>query len=168
MNLNRFAGLIGQLAQTLKGRGLFMCTAESCTGGLIAAACTSRAGSSEWFKGGIVSYSNEMKERVLGVPPEVLAEHGAVSIPVVRAMAEGALAACGADCSVAVSGIAGPGGGSAEKPVGTVCIAAAVQGRTGEEAARRSEVFLFTGGRAAVREAAAEQALKMLLDLLEA
>lgn len=159
--------LIGSLAEKLKGRGLFMCTAESCTGGLVAAMCTDVAGSSEWFKGGVVSYSNEMKERLLGVPGGVLAENGAVSIPVVEAMAVGALALCGAEASVAVSGIAGPGGGSPEKPVGTVCIAAALRGGQNKSAALVSERFLFAGGRAAVRGASAAKALEMLLGLLD-
>lgn len=160
------AGLIGKLAQKLKERGIFMCTAESCTGGLIAAMCTDLAGSSEWFKGGVVSYSNELKERLLGVPGDVLDAHGAVSIPVVEAMAAGALGACAAQASVAVSGVAGPGGGSPEKPVGTVCIAAALRGPQGKSIAVTSRRFLFEGKRAEVREAAAKQSLEMLLELL--
>lgn len=168
MNLDKSEKLIGHLAKELKKRDLFMCTAESCTGGLIAELCTSRAGSSEWFKGAVVSYSNEMKVNILGVAVETLQEHGAVSIPVVQAMAEGALTACGADCAVAASGIAGPDGGSAEKPVGTVCIAAALK-KSGEAAHVTlvdSNSFVFSGNRAAVREQAALKALEMLLDLL--
>lgn len=167
MNDDASALLIGSLAAKLKGSGLFMCTAESCTGGLVAAMCTDAAGSSEWFKGGVVSYSNEMKERLLGVPGGVLAENGAVSIPVVEAMAVGALALCGAEAAVAVSGIAGPGGGSPEKPVGTVCIAAALRGGQNKSAALVSKRFLFAGGRAAVRGASAVKALEMLLGLLD-
>ena len=157
--------LIGKLAQELKDRELFMCTAESCTGGLIAAACTGLAGSSEWFKGGIVSYSNEMKMQVLGVPQAMLEQNGAVSIPVVEAMAVGALEACEAQAAIAVSGVAGPGGGSPEKPVGTVCIGIALQTAPDTPTAMRSERFLFRGNRDAVREQAVRQGLLMLRDL---
>lgn len=159
--------LVGNLPQKLKAAGLAMCTAESCTGGLIAAVCTSLPGSSAWFNGGIVSYTDAMKERILQVPANVLAEHGAVSIPVVEYMAAGALAACLADCSVAVSGIAGPDGGSAEKPVGTVCIAAALKKTGGRTTLVNSKKFLFAGGREAIREAAAAAALNMLDKWLE-
>lgn len=160
------AELIGNLAQKLKDRGLFMCTAESCTGGLIAAMCTNLAGSSEWFTGGVVSYTNEMKEQVLGVPHDVLAAHGAVSIPVVEAMAVGALGICKAQASVAVSGVAGPNGGSPEKPVGTVCIAAALRGHNGKTITLTSERFRFDGGRSQVRSGTAVKALEMLMGLL--
>ena len=166
MQCNESAGLIGNLAQKLKDRGLFMCTAESCTGGLIAAMCTNLAGSSDWFNGGVVSYTNKMKEQVLGVPRDVLAANGAVSIPVVEAMAVGALALCKAQASVAVSGVAGPSGGSPEKPVGTVCIAAALRGHNGKTITLTSERFRFDGNRSQVRLSTAVKALEMLLSLL--
>jgi nicotinamide-nucleotide amidase len=110
-------------------RGLKLATAESCTGGLIANRVTDVPGSSEVFTHGFVTYANEAKRDLLGVPQAMLNEHGAVSEPVVRAMAEGALKASGADVAVAVTGIAGPGGGTEEKPVGTVWLAWAAKGR---------------------------------------
>jgi nicotinamide-nucleotide amidase len=112
--------LTGQLAQLLPLRGLMLCTAESCTGGLIAAACTERAGSSVWFERGFVTYSNASKTDLLGVPADLIVRHGAVSQEVARAMAAGALVHAQAQLAVAVTGVAGPGGGSADKPVGTV------------------------------------------------
>ena len=111
------------LAQQLLARHWMMATAESCTGGLIAAACTDLAGSSAWFERGLVTYSNEAKTELLGVPAELIAQHGAVSEAVARAMAAGALARSQAQVAVAVTGVAGPGGGSASKPVGTVWLA---------------------------------------------
>ncbi len=117
-----------ELARRLNARGLWLGTAESCTGGLISALCTSLPGSSNWFRGAAVTYSNDLKTRLLGVTPDMLEEHGAVSLPVSGQMALGALELLQADLSVAVSGIAGPGGGSPQKPVGTVCISWACKG----------------------------------------
>ena len=114
--------LVQQLATKLIEKGWMLATAESCTGGMIAAACTDLAGSSQWFDRGFVTYSNEAKTEMLGVPAELIAKHGAVSEEVVRAMAEGAIRHSRAQVSIAVTGIAGPGGGSAEKPVGTVWV----------------------------------------------
>lgn len=148
------------LAQTLRQQGLKLVTAESCTGGLIAAACTDLAGSSDWFERGVVSYSNEAKTELLGVPAELIAQHGAVSEPVARAMAEGALRHARAQVSVAVTGVAGPTGGSAAKPVGTVWFGFSVRGRT------HSEVQRFDGDRAAVRQSTVAHALQRLQDLL--
>ncbi len=111
------------LADALRARGWRIAAAESCTGGLIAAACTSVAGSSDWFERGFVTYSNEAKTELLGVPTALLAAHGAVSEPVARAMAEGALARAPVQLAVAVTGIAGPGGAVPGKPVGTVWLA---------------------------------------------
>ena len=108
------------LAERLKAHHWRLATAESCTGGLIAASCTELSGSSDWFERGFVTYSNEAKTEMLGVDAALIAAHGAVSEPVARAMAEGALARSRADIAVAVTGIAGPTGGSADKPVGTV------------------------------------------------
>jgi nicotinamide-nucleotide amidase len=148
------------LAEALKGRAWMLATAESCTGGLIAAACTDLAGSSAWFERGFVTYSNEAKIEMLGVDAALIAAHGAVSEPVARAMAEGALARSKAQISVAVTGIAGPAGGSAEKPVGTVWIAWALRNPQPAADAKR---HVFAGDRAAVREAAVAAAIRGLL-----
>lgn len=123
--------LIRTLSGSLTHLGYRMATAESCTGGMIATICTGVAGSSTWFTGGVVTYANELKGKLLGVPAAVLMRHGAVSGEVVQHMAAGALYVCGAQAAVAVSGVAGPDGGSPEKPVGTVWIAVAVEERPG-------------------------------------
>jgi len=137
-----------------------LATAESCTGGMIAAACTDLSGSSAWFERGFVTYSNEAKTDMLGVDAALIARDGAVSESVVRAMAAGALAHSRAQVSVAVTGVAGPTGGSDAKPVGTVWFAwATPQGVT-------SEVQHFTGDRAAVRQATVRHALQQLAALL--
>lgn len=149
--------LVQQLAMALMQRGWMLATAESCTGGLIAAACTDVAGSSRWFERGFVSYSNAAKSELLGVPAELIAEHGAVSEPVARAMAEGALAHSAAQVSVAVTGIAGPDGGSPDKPVGTVWFGWCVDGQT------HSGRQCFNGDRAAVRAQTVTHALAQLL-----
>lgn len=135
-----------------------MATAESCTGGMIAAACTDLAGSSRWFERGFITYSNDAKTALLGVPGALIDSHGAVSQAVAEAMVRGALRQSKAQVAVAVTGIAGPGGGSAEKPVGTVWLAWAVPGRCWS-ACRR-----FGGDRAAVRLATVHDALQGLLD----
>jgi nicotinamide-nucleotide amidase len=137
-----------------------LATAESCTGGMIAAACTDLAGSSAWFDRGFVTYSNAAKTAMLGVDPELIATHGAVSEPVARAMAAGALAHAQAQVAVAVTGIAGPTGGSAEKPVGTVWLGYALPG------AVHTELQHFPGDRAAVRAATVQHALRRLVELL--
>lgn len=118
----------GNLLEACRRAGLMLATAESCTGGLIAGALTEIAGSSDVVDSGFVTYSNAAKTALLGVPAGMIAAHGAVSEEVARAMAEGALAAAGAGLSLAVTGIAGPGGGSAQKPVGLVHVAAARKG----------------------------------------
>ena len=145
------------LAQTLRARGWRLATAESCTGGLIAAACTSLAGSSDWFDRGFVTYSNEAKVQMLGVDSALLARHGAVSQEVACAMAAGALRHSAADLAVAVTGIAGPGGAVPGKPVGTVWLATAVKGREA-----RALLLNLPGDRAAVREATVAQAIRQL------
>jgi len=149
------------LAGVLRERGQMLATAESCTGGMIAAACTDLAGSSDWFERGFVTYSNAAKSELLGVDADTIAHHGAVSEAVALAMAQGALTHSHAHCAVAVTGIAGPGGGSAEKPVGTVWIA----WRT--PAQRHVAHHVFAGDRAAVRAATVQTALGTLLDLLK-
>ncbi|AVP56476.1 CinA family protein [Pulveribacter suum] len=151
---------LAQISAALLARGWLLATAESCTGGMIAAACTALAGSSQWFERGFVSYSNQAKAELLGVPAELIEQHGAVSEPVARAMAEGALAHSRAQASVAVTGIAGPTGGSPGKPVGTVWFAWGVEGRT------HSQVQHFAGDRAAVRAATLAHALGRLGELL--
>ena len=138
---------IEALATVLLDRGAMLVTAESCTGGLIAAACTERAGSSEWFERGFVTYSNAAKSELLGVDPALIARHGAVSEEVARAMAEGALARSPACCSVAVTGIAGPGGATPGKPVGTVWLAIGLRGLP-----THAERLQLSGDRATVRE----------------
>ena len=154
---NDTSHLCTQLADALRSRGLTLATAESCTGGLIAAACTDLSGSSDWFERGFVTYSNAAKTELLGVPPALIDTHGAVSQPVARAMAEGAVAHSHAHVSVAVTGVAGPTGGSADKPVGTVWFGWCVNGTTHSACQR------FDGDRAAVRAATVRHALAGLL-----
>jgi nicotinamide-nucleotide amidase len=144
-----------RLGRALLVRGWRVATAESCTGGWIAKTLTDVAGSSQWFDGGVVSYSN-----LLGVSPDMLAAHGAVSEQVVRAMADGARDRFHTQLAVAVSGIAGPDGGTPDKPVGTVCFAWATP--TGTGAARR----VFTGGRDSVRRQSVAFAIERLVDLV--
>ncbi len=159
--LSRWDAQIETLAHMLRERGLLLVTAESCTGGLIAAACTSVAGSSDWFERGIVSYSNEAKTELLGVPAALITKHGAVSAEVARAMAEGALTHSPADLSLAVTGVAGPSGGTAAKPVGTVWLALA---RRGEPA--QATLLQLKGDRAEVREQTVDRALQTALAAL--
>ncbi|HEU4460404.1 MAG TPA: nicotinamide-nucleotide amidohydrolase family protein [Methylibium sp.] len=151
--------LVARLAARMTARGWRLATAESCTGGLVAAACTALAGSSDWFERGFVSYSNAAKTELLGVPAALIAQHGAVSEAVARAMAEGARGRAGVELAVAITGVAGPGGGSAAKPVGTVWIAVARSG-----GATHAESRLWPGDREAVRRAATGRALELLLD----
>lgn len=157
--------LVAALADGLRARGAMIATAESCTGGLIAGACTELAGSSDWFERGIVSYSNAAKSELLGVPAVLIEAHGAVSEPVARAMAAGVLARSQAQLSVAVTGVAGPGGGSVAKPVGTVWLAWAWRDAAGSMA---TDALLqrFDGDRAAVRQATIVGALQGLFDRL--
>lgn len=154
--------LAAALGACLGDRALTMATAESCTGGLVAAAITGIAGSSEWFDRGFVTYSNAAKSEALGVPAALIARHGAVSEPVAAAMAEGALATAGVDAAVSVTGVAGPGGGTADKPVGMVCFGWALRGRETEV-----ETAHLPGDRAAVREASVSHALRGLLERLD-
>ncbi len=177
------ARLVETLAAQLLARGWMLATAESCTGGLIAAACTDLAGSSTWFERGFVTYSNAAKAQMLGVDAALIAQHGAVSEPVARAMAQGALQHAHAQVALAVTGVAGPGGGSADKPVGTVWFAwalphgtptsdadarpAGITAKVPVQAAMlHSEVMHFVGDRAAVRQATLQHSLRRLLELL--
>ena len=161
--------LVEALAEALRARNLHVVTAESCTGGLIAAACTSVAGSSRWFERGFVTYSNEAKTELLGVPAALIANHGAVSEAVARAMAEGALRHSRADLSVAVTGIAGPDGAVEGKPVGTVWVAVSQKEEGHGDAtapATRSTLLQLNGDRAAVRHQTVTRALEALLGSL--
>lgn len=154
--------LVAAIASRLTAQGQRLAVAESCTGGLIAEWLTDRAGSSAWFDCGLVTYSNAAKHTLLGVPQDTLDQHGAVSGPVVLAMTQGLLARAPVDWTLAVSGIAGPDGGSAQKPVGTVWI-----GWAGRVAAPGCSRFLFRGDRSEVRRQSAMAALHGLLNLLE-
>jgi nicotinamide-nucleotide amidase len=150
------------VADALRTRGATVAVAESCTGGLLGARFTSRTGSSDYFAGGVISYADEVKMELLGVPPGMLAQYGAVSEEVAGAMAEGVRAAIGADYSLALTGVAGPGGGTPDKPVGLVYTACAGPG--GTTVARGH----FPGDRAAVREYSVTRALHLLLGRLSA
>ena len=153
-----FAALAEAVLAQHRGAGLKLATAESCTGGAIAAALTDIAGSSDVFERGFVVYSNEAKTELLGVPAPLVAKHGAVSQEVAAAMADGALARSRADAAVSVTGIAGPGGGTPTKPVGLVYIGYARRG--GRPAVER---HVFPGDRAAVRAATVKRALELML-----
>jgi nicotinamide-nucleotide amidase len=157
--LKQFESPVLALAQALRPSGLKLASAESCTGGLIAAACTAVAGSSDWFERGFVTYSNDAKTEMLDVPAALIAAHGAVSAEVARAMAEGALQRSHADLAVAVTGIAGPGGATPGKPVGTVWLATAQRG-----GATRSELLQLEGDRTSIREQTTRHALQRLLE----
>jgi len=153
--------LAAELGQRLLPRRYFLGTAESCTGGWVAKVVTDVAGSSAWFDRGFVTYSNEAKTDMLGVSPSIFQQHGAVSEACVQAMVRGVLAHSRAHLAVAISGIAGPGGGSVEKPVGTVWIAWAME----HECIARC--FHFAGDREQIRYAAVEQALQGLLSFFD-
>ncbi len=158
---------VSQLATALRTRGWRMASAESCTGGLIAAACTAIAGSSDWFECGWVTYSNAAKTRQLAVPPALLQAHGAVSEPVARAMVLGALQGAPVDLAVAVTGIAGPGGAVPGKPVGTVWLAwgAKSEDRANGQTQIHTRLLQLPGDRQAVRQATVLAALQVLLHL---
>lgn len=158
---NDIAALVAELAARLSARGERLATAESCTGGWIAKCCTDLAGSSDWFERGFVTYSNAAKSEMLGVPGDLIEVHGAVSEAVVESMAAGALAHSRADWSLAVSGVAGPDGGTADKPVGTVWFAWAAAGGEPEAECRH-----LPGDREAVRRASVGVALTGLLTRL--
>lgn len=157
------AARVRTLAGELLARGAHFVTAESCTGGAVAAACCDLDGASDWFWGGLVTYTLDAKRRLLGVPQHLLDRHGAVSEPVARAMAEGALAASGAELAVSVTGIAGPGGGEVLQPVGTVWFGWALRGVRTE-----TGTFLLEGDRASVRAAATARALDGAIAMLAA
>ncbi len=153
--------LVAQVANQLLEKNLMLATAESCTGGWVSEVLTTMPGSSRWFEGGVVSYSNAVKHRLLGVPRSVLEERGAVSEAVAKAMAAGAVNCLGSDIALAITGIAGPGGGSETKPVGLVWIGWALPSGV------VAKQFLFEGDRQAVREQSVVMALQELVALLE-
>ena len=148
------------LAEILLSRNWTVSLAESCTGGLVSATLTELAGSSEWFERGYITYSNEAKTECLDVPARIIESHGAVSEPVAKAMAEGARINSGSDVAISITGIAGPSGGTAEKPVGTVCFGWATENQT------LTKTMHFDGDRQAVRQQATEFALTELIALL--
>ena len=150
----------GMVANLLIENGWFLSTAESCTGGLIAAACTDLAGSSAWFERGFVTYSNAAKIELLDVNASLIDTHGAVSEPVARAMAAGALRHSHAQVAIAVTGVAGPSGGSIDKPVGTVWFGFALSSGV------TTEMCHFEGDRAAIRQATVQHALARLAELI--
>lgn len=153
------------LASMLIARNWKIALAESCTGGLVCATLTDLAGSSEWFERGYITYSNEAKIECLGVPAELITSFGAVSEQVANAMASGAQQASGANVAISITGIAGPTGGSAEKPVGTVCFGWAIHSSSTESRAI-SKTMHFDGDRNAIREQAKDYALAELIALL--
>lgn len=152
--------LINKISKILKKQKLSIATAESCTGGLVAHTMTNTSGSSDYFDRGVVSYSNKSKIQLLGVPKDLLIKHGAVSKEVAEAMANGIRTKSNVDIGVSTTGIAGPTGGTEEKPVGLVYIAVSTKDDT------RVEKFLFTGNRLQNKENTCEAALEMLLDVL--
>ena len=151
---------IGKIGEILIRQKWYLCTAESCTGGLVAHLFTNISGSSKWFAGGLVSYSNQLKKDLLGVEEEVLKDQGAVSKEVVEVMAKGITSTCRAQVGLAISGIAGPTGGSPDKPVGTVWMAWSLPDKV------TSSQFHFSGNRLEVKEQSAYQAIENLLAIL--
>lgn len=153
--------IVPSIGNILAEKGWTLGTAESCTGGLVAATLTDFSGSSTWFSGAIVAYSNEIKMSLLGVPQSILIDHGAVSEATVRAMAEGVCKTLGTDAGVSLSGIAGPTGGTPDKPVGTVWMGWHVNGKT------YAEKFVFPGDRMNVKQLSLQTILEKLLELLK-
>ncbi|BCS88596.1 CinA family protein [Pseudodesulfovibrio sediminis] len=151
---------VAELGECLSVEENMLATAESCTGGLLSSILTDCPGSSQWYAGSVVAYAYEVKSKLLGVDPMVLEKHGAVSEPVVKAMAEGVIKAIGANVSVAISGIAGPGGGTPEKPVGTVWMAWTWPGGT------RAKSYSFEGTRQEIKEQSVMAAINGLLSVV--
>jgi PncC family amidohydrolase len=149
-----------KLGEILNGRRLTLSVAESCTGGLLGGAVTSAAGSSSYFRGGVIAYDNDIKRDILGVPSEDLEKYGAVSDQVVRAMASGVAKLFNSDCAISVSGIAGPGGATEGKPVGLVFIGVSFKGKT------QSRSFVFNGNRKEVRAQSVSAAVEFLIETL--
>lgn len=162
MSADTLSALATLVGAKLKARGVMLATAESCTGGWVAQAVTAIPGSSDWFERGFVTYSNAAKEEMLGVRAATIAQYGAVSEPTAREMAAGALERSRAQVAVAITGIAGPAGGSPEKPVGMVCFAWAAKDRQ-----LKAETRCFKGDRESVRRQAVMVALQGVLELLD-
>jgi nicotinamide-nucleotide amidase len=160
MRTKKTLEIVERLGQALVARGLYMGAAESCTGGLLCDALTNVSGSSDWFLGGVVAYANSAKTSLLGVNPGDIVKYGAVSEAVVRAMAEGVRRLMGCPVGVGVSGVAGPTGGTPDKPVGTVWVAWAYG------AELQAELFHFTGDRLEIKSRSVEAALAGLLTRL--
>ncbi len=160
--MNDASQLADQLGQLLQNARAMVTTAESCTGGGVSQAITGIAGSAQWFSHGFITYSNRAKTQLLGVAPEVIDTHGAVSQPVVEAMVSGAAQAACAEYAIAISGVAGPDGGSLDKPVGTVWIAWKLP-----DEALSSEKFLFPGDRESVRNQAVIKSLHTLINKIQ-
>jgi nicotinamide-nucleotide amidase len=158
--------LAQMLASSLISKGWNLALAESCTGGLVCATLTDLAGSSDWFERGYITYSNQAKSECLGVAPELIESYGAVSEPVAKAMAEGAQKNAGVNAAISITGIAGPAGGSTEKPVGTVCFGWTIQ-KENLGNATICKTRLFSGDRQAIREQARDYALSELIELLK-
>jgi nicotinamide-nucleotide amidase len=163
----RIEQVAARLGRALRAQRLLLSTAESCTAGGVAYAVTLAPGSSEWFERGFITYSNEAKIQVLGVAPAYLRDFGAVSEPVARAMALGALSHSSAQVAVAVTGVAGPGGGTEAKPVGMVCFAWAIRRDAQQAPWVKTATQRFDGDRSAVRSAAIVAALETLSGLLD-
>jgi nicotinamide-nucleotide amidase len=159
------SSLVQAVAKALETRNLKIVLAESCTGGLLAAHLTSLSGSSRWFERGYVSYSNEAKQESIGIAPSLIAKYGAVSAELAQAMAQGALSHSRAQVSIAITGIAGPEGGTLDKPVGMVCFAWAIPRNGSVHVCTKTQHF--SGDRHRVRDQACAYALQELLDLLE-
>lgn len=156
-----FANLSEQVGRALLQRGMMLCTAESCTGGWVAQVITQTSGSSQWFDRGFVTYTNQAKQEMLGVSVQTLEQFGAVSEQTVKEMAEGALHNSAAQISLAISGVAGPTGGTEEKPVGLICFAWAQHG-----AGSQANTMHFSGDRNEIRRQSVEYALKEMLGLI--
>jgi len=155
-----------ELAQLLTAKSWKLALAESCTGGLVCATLTELSGSSAWFERGYITYSNQAKTECLGVPAELIESHGAVSEPVAKAMAQGAQINAGVDLAIAITGVAGPTGGSKDKPVGTVCFGWVIRNVAGTNITT-CETKLFDGDRQAIRQQATDHALAGLIQLLK-
>jgi nicotinamide-nucleotide amidase len=167
MDLNmHLIDTVKTLAEILLAKNWKMAAAESCTGGLVCANLTQLSGSSEWFERGYITYSNQAKEECLGVGADVLDAYGAVSEQVAKAMAQGALQNAGVNAALSITGIAGPSGGSKEKPVGTVCFGWAIQNDAGENRVLTKTMY-FAGDRQSIREQSCLYALNELAKLLE-
>ncbi len=152
--------VVKQLATLLCSLNWTLATAESCTGGLIGSACTKRSGSSQWYVGGCVTYSNRLKNHLLGVSNVALESNGAVSLEVAKEMAHGVAKICEAEVSISTTGVAGPDGGTKKKPVGMICIGCHAYGKT------HASTFHFQGDRQSIREQTVSTALQMCLDIL--